>query len=590
MASLRSFFLLLALGVADRSAPRPRIVYVVRIDSSRTDAIDVTMRLRDIPPRVRLAMKVHPEYDAHFWRYVELLSPNVRRVDSTLWEATSSGDSLDVRYRIRLPAGQSATTPAWRTSVRVDGALLNPPDLFLYPADLPGAPSTLEIHAPASWSIATALDSGASRWRRRAPDAATLLDSPIMLGSLHVWALIERGVRYTVAWWPRPNAPTFDSASFVSSFRALARSAVNVFDAPPAPAYWLLVQDAGDALEHRASLTIGIPSEALARDPRAHLLELAHEFFHSWNLVAIHPDDYGSLHYTPTPPTGGLWWGEGVTMHYADVLPRRAGLTDSSTTRRAHLESLLERYYAAPWATSVSPEAASLAFGQSPLANSNATGGYYLQGELLGEVLDAAIRDSTRDTRSLDDAMRALFRESRNGTRGFTAEQLEAIVDSVCSCQLRSMFAAEVHSAGLIDIRPAMHRLGWRVAVDTVLAVGPDGAPLPDLRVGVSSVDDSTVAFVRVARDSPWGTSGVRAGDVLRSVGDRRVATFNDYFSATRNLRVDDSGSVTVSRLGSMVRLSVPMMRYRTPHVRLVDETVVSEQQRTRRARWLAGW
>ncbi|HEY2026730.1 MAG TPA: hypothetical protein VGG78_06950, partial [Gemmatimonadaceae bacterium] len=142
----------------------------------------------------------------------------------------------------------------------------------------------------------------------------------------------------------------------LDGIRRLVSSASAVFGSAPVRDYYFLLQDgASDALEHHASLTMGLPSSRLARDPHASLPELAHEFFHTWNLVAIHPDSYGALSYQPAVPTGGLWMGEGVTLYYADLLLRRAGLDDSASSRLAHLAELLTRYYAAPWRTRVSP-------------------------------------------------------------------------------------------------------------------------------------------------------------------------------------------------------------------------------------------
>ena len=56
--------LALSLAAVIAVSPRPSISYEISVDSARTDAIGVTIHLRNAPPRVQLAMKVHPEYDA----------------------------------------------------------------------------------------------------------------------------------------------------------------------------------------------------------------------------------------------------------------------------------------------------------------------------------------------------------------------------------------------------------------------------------------------------------------------------------------------------------------------------------------------
>ena len=95
-------------------------------------------------------------------------------------------------------------------------------------------------------------------------------------------------------------------------------------------------------LEHANSVTLGVRSDALAKDPDEHLPETAHEFFHAWNLMRIRPAEYQSVTWKEQPPTSGLWFSEGLTIFYADLLLRRAGLPVEDSTRIAHLEAIME--------------------------------------------------------------------------------------------------------------------------------------------------------------------------------------------------------------------------------------------------------
>jgi predicted metalloprotease with PDZ domain len=580
---------LILAAAASATSPRPSIRYEIAVDSARTDAIGVILHLRNAPKLVQLAMKVHPEYDARFWRYVEFETKNVRRADTTLWEVSVANGSADIRYTIRLPRDTASSRRAWQCVVRGDGALINPPDVLLYLPQFADAPATIAIHAPASWRIATALATAGPR-ALSAPNAEEMLDSPIMLGRIRQWGFDAGGTRFVVAYWPLPNATPFDTTAFVSNVRAIANEAIAVFRSAPSSTFWFLIQDgAADALEHQSSVTIGVPSAALARDPRANAVQIAHEFFHTWNLVAIHPDNYGELTYRRSPANGGLWLGEGVTLHYADVLVRRARLTDTADTRARHLEGLLSRYYSVPWSTTVSPEAASLAFGQTLLENPNATSGYYLQGELLGEGLDAAIRDSTRDKRSLDDVMLALYERSRSG-KGFSSQDVEHVASAVCGCRLASFFDRQVRAPGLIDLAPAAARLGYRIAVDTIPAVDAEGTPVPDLRFNVAVVGDTAVALAATYATGSWARAGVRTGDVVESVNGVHPSTVSQLLAALRRLRVGDTVSLDVRRHGAAAHVNVILRGYESPRVRLVDTKTIAPEQRQRRARWLDGW
>jgi predicted metalloprotease with PDZ domain len=557
------------------------------------------MRVQGAPSSLRLAMKVHPEYDARFWRFLDSMTVTgtaddravqIRRRDSTLWQVAIPGGRGEINYLLHLLPDEPGLRDAWRCVVRDDGALLNPPDVLLYLADFASQPATIELRIPRSWSVATSLTTSDSGRILRAPNVAVMLDAPMLLGHLREWRFRLAKHDVFVDYWPLPNAQPFDTTAFVDVLRRLSAQALAIFRSLPSPSYHFLLEDgAGDALEHGSSVTIGVPSAELSRNPRARIDDIAHEFFHTWNLVAIHPDSYGHLSYMRPAPTTGLWLGEGVTLYYADVLVRRAGLADSTTgTRAERLADLLSRYYGATWRGRVSPEAASLAFGQTLLVNPSATGSYYLQGELVGEALDATIRDSTHDRRTLDDVMRALYARSAGG-HGFTDGELVGIVDSLCSCRMDRWFADVVQGPAPIDLAPAARRLGWHLVVDTVPAIDPRGRPLADARLG-GAVVDSSVRFIVTTPTGLWGRVGLRTGDVVVDVNGARPTTFFDLFHAVRGMAVGDSLTMNVRRDGVPIHIATVMSGYDRPRVRLVDLAAVTPEQQSRRTRWLSGW
>jgi predicted metalloprotease with PDZ domain len=596
-----------AIAVTTAAAPHhaspqqpASIAYSLRLDANHLDVAEVSIRIAGAPSAFHLAMKVHPEYDAKYSRFIDSIrvtgtsddrAARVTRADSTLWDVQLPGGRGTIRYRVHIQPSPPVRR-AWQAFARPTGALINPPDFFLYIAELAATPVTVDLSLPHGWRVATALASRGASGRYSASDAAALLDAPILLGALHEWSFRDRGTTWHVAYWPLPDAAPFDTVAFVSELRRLTGSTVDVFRRAPARDFYFLLQDgADDALEHRSSVTIGVPSAALASDPRAPLTEIAHEFFHSWNLVAIHPDDYGTLSYRPPRPNAGLWWGEGVTMYYASALPRRAALTAAGDSRLDHLKRIVNAYYGQAWLGVVSPERASLAFGESPVANPDATGGYYMQGELVGYELDALVRDSTHDAHGLDDVMRALYARSATG-RGFTTADLEAVSDSVCGCRLEAMFTRQVRGAEPIDVRPALERLGLRLVVDTALVTNDSGVPLPDARASLdfSTADHPPLTLVLANPASAWRRAGLRTGDRLITLNGASVPTAVEFLRVTRSLRLGDTAVVAIERAGAPLVVRVPIATYTAPRARIVDAPSVSATQRARREKWLSGW
>ena len=583
-------------------SPVPSIVSSLQIDTVRLDGVDVAIHLENVPSSFRLAMKVHPEYDAKYWRNIDSLrvegSANDRvariaRVDSTLWQVTMPGGRGVLHYRVRVQPQTGAVRDAWRPCVRATGALISTNDFLLYLPEFTLAPARVTLAIPVDWRIATSLIRAVdtSSVTLSAPDAATLLDAPILLGRFREWVYADRGTTFHVVYWPLPDATPFDTLALVDRLQRLTRATLDVFGRAPSPDFYFMLQDGAlDALEHKASVAIGMPSALLGRDPHALTTEIAHEFFHTWNLVAIHPDRYGELSFRKPLPTSGLWWGEGVTLRYADALSRRAGIADSMPSRLDHLRDVLRSYYAAWWSNRVSPARASLAFGESPISNPDATGSYYTQGELLAEEIDALVRDSTRDRRSLDDVMRAMFARSRNG-RGFTASELEAVSDSVCDCRLAALFATQVKGHALIDVRSLLARLGLRLVVDSIQAVDRDGAPTPDLRIGADFTRAAPPLRLVVANPaSAWMRAGLRTGDELTALEGTPIQSFDEFRRVLRGLHVGQTVGLDIRRDGKALHLAVAIAGYTTPRVQFLDVESVSAQQRANRARWLAGW
>jgi len=130
-------------------SPQPTIAYSLRIDPDHFDVVEVAIRLDNAPNTLRLAMKVHPEYDAKYWRYLDSArvegsandsKAGVAREDSTLWRVSLPGGHGTVYYRIHIQPDKNPVRRAWRPFLRPSGGLINSPDFFLYLPDFANAP------------------------------------------------------------------------------------------------------------------------------------------------------------------------------------------------------------------------------------------------------------------------------------------------------------------------------------------------------------------------------------------------------------------------------------------------------------------
>ena len=106
-------------------------------------------------------------------------------------------------------------------------------------------------------------------------------------------------------------------------------------------------------------------------------------------------------------------------MYYADLLVRRAGLPCEDSTRTAHLESLIGRYYTDTGNRVFPPGVVSLADNAPPGPLGDYTASTHLQGELLGSMLDLLIMEATNGRKSMDNVMALMNRRFGGKSAGF---------------------------------------------------------------------------------------------------------------------------------------------------------------------------
>ena len=583
--TMNSLALALALFAPAHPVLKPSIQYTLRVDSTDLSGWTVEIRLRTTSDTIRLAMAAHPEYDDRYWRYVRDFAVDrgtVTRVDSAVWQVVAPRGAVTVRYRIALPPAETGLRAAWRPYLTPTGGLIGGPHAFMYVLGAKDSTVMVTLRLPASWEIATGLSDALPRggqgtrrgsereWWYAATDAATLVDSPILVGRLREWRFVEDGVTHRVVYWPLPNATPFDTIAFVSGIQRLVHQTLALFGRAPYREYTFQFEDGafGGGLEHRNSVTLGAQSADLARDPNAVVPETAHEFFHTWNLMAIRPVEYHDIDYRTQPPVSSLWFSEGLTMFYADLLLRRAGIPLRDSTRTAHLERLIGSYLANPGYARFSAESISrVAYNVQPGELGDYSASTHLQGELIGTVLDIMIRNSTHGQRSMDDVMRLLF--SRQDVR-IDGRVIENAVESVCNCDVTPFFDAHVRHGAAIDFDRYIGLMG----LTTRETRGPamyNGEPERDLRIyGYEPPSpDSGLRLVISNPSSIWGRAGLHSRDRLLGINGMPVPAWSELRAKVQALRLGDTVRVQVERPSGPFDATVIVTGFERPTVRI---------------------
>jgi predicted metalloprotease with PDZ domain len=574
----------------------PVLAYRLTISENDTTAFDVQLSIRNAPDTFRIAMSKHPEYDDRYFRFIELATDQdsritITRQDSVVWRIVAPGGMAVVNYRLVLPPVESPRA-AWRPFLSPTGGLTGGPHTFMYVVGAELAPAHLELRIPDGWSVATGLTPTADDRTYFASNAYTLVESPILVGRFTTSRFTIDGVPHTIAYWPAPNGRPFDTTAFRDGVERMTREAVKLFGRPPYREYVFQFQDnAWGGLEHHNSVTLGARSQMLAENPNELLPETAHEFIHTWNLMRIRPAEYVGVTYRRIQPVPTLWFSEGLTIFYSDLLPRRAGLPASGASRLEHLQGILGRFLGQPTYARFSAEQVSrVAYNATPDALGDYSASAHLYGEVLGAMLDITIRNATDGKRSMDHVMR-LLHERTGGPAGMTGADLESAVASVCACPIKPFFDAHVRGAQALSYNRYLEMLGLKADVTQDTVRREDGSLSPDHRLWAwNPPGDSLLALLVNNPETIWGKAGLHSGERVLTVNGNSVRTWNEFRTAIGSSRVgDDVHLVVKPKVGAVKTVTVKVGGYTRPVVTISEISSPTEKQTRLREAWASG-
>jgi predicted metalloprotease with PDZ domain len=584
---------------------RPLIHYVLKVNPADLSAFDIEIHLQRIPHHFRMAMATHPEYDDRFWRFIKNFHVGTsrgvakfERTDSAVWSITIPDRDAVISYRLVLPGQRSF---AHRPFLAAYGGLLGDIHSFLYLVGYAAVPCSVTFDLPPGWKIATGLQRTSRANTFTAASAEILMDCPVLAGHLHQWHFFVGGVPHTVAYLPVTDTLNrvtdtlnFDSTLLVDNIRKIVVQTVRLFGGMPYKNYVFMLEDGVyGALEHGNSVTIGASANILTSRMQEVYEEIAHEFFHTWNLVDIRPAEYTGLKYGPQEQSSLLWFSEGVTMFYADLLVRRAGLPAEDSARILHLESLIRRYYADTGNMVIPPAKVSLAENAGPGILGDYSASTHLQGELLGTTLDWLIRSNTEGRHSFDDVMRLMYRRFGGGRglgggggverrRGFYARDIEQAVQDICGGGLvHPFFQKYIYEGKALDFNSWLPLIGLQLQLSWQPAADEKGKPLPDTRVYIwQPVGDTVFRLGMTHPGGCWVKAGLHTGDTVSAMNGAPIKNRQDFNQALHRFQIGDTIIVQVRRPTGIRYVPVSITGYLAPvvHLRVI-----------RRDPWLQG-
>ena len=404
----------------------------------------------------------------------------VLQLDKATWQVDATpGKPLVLTYAVY--ALDNSVRTAWLDTAR---GFFNGTSLCLQVAGQETLPHALELvptRATSAWHVATGLPAQATDakgfGRYLAEDYDTLVDHPFELG--HFWSgeFKACGVphRFVVAG----AAPSFDGARLLADTQKICEAEIRFWHPkgkPPHTNYLFMlnaVDDGYGGLEHSNSTALICTRRDLPRlgDKRSSegyttLLGLiSHEYFHTWNVKRLKPAAFAQFDYTRENYTNQLWFFEGFTSYYDDLLLRRAGLLDDAGYLRLLNKTINQVDQTPGRLVQTVAEASFVAwvkYYRQDENTPNATVSYYTKGALVALCLDLTLR--AEGNTDLDEVMRAMFKRCKGGP--MSEADLLDVLQLLAGRSLAPEMAQWVHSTDVLPLQTLLERHGVAVHAD----------------------------------------------------------------------------------------------------------------------------
>ena len=350
-----------------------------------------------------------------------------------------------------------------------------------------------------------------------------LVDSPVEMGSFWSTEFKAGGVPHRLIVAGASEA--FDGARLAADTQKICDMEIRFWHGrpaagarakgrPPHASYLFMINAVDDGyggLEHRNSTALIASRRDLPRLGDARLSDgyttllglISHEYFHTWNVKYLRPAEFTRYDYGAENYTQLLWFFEGFTSYYDDLLLRRAGLIDDATFLKL-LNKTINQVLQAPGREVQAVAQASfdawVKYYRQDENTANATISYYTKGALVALCFDLTLRAEGLTT--LDEVMRALWQRCKAGP--MTEADFATVLRELGGRSFSREIAAWVHGTRELPVEELLKTHG--------VSVVHDPAQLQQ-RLGLRATETSGILIKTVLRGGAAEQAGFAAHD-----------------------------------------------------------------------------
>lgn len=475
----------------------------------------------------------------------------VLRPNPYAWQIVGHDGSVKVSYTLFANRGDGTYSQVDETH-----AHLNIPATFMYAPDLSNRKVEVDfkVREDLNWKVATQLPlvSGTTYF---APNLQYFMDSPTEISNydLREFEVDSNGKKQLVQLALHHNGSQAETDTYFEKVKKVVLEEKAVFAELPNfdfDTYTFLAcyipNASGDGMEHRNSTVLTSTRSLAAGGMDRNIGTVSHEFFHAWNVERIRPKSLEPFDFEEANMSGALWFAEGFTSYYTNLILCRAGLISAEkyveglTGTFNYVWNSPARQFFNPIEMSYQAPFVDAATAVDPVNRTNTFISYYSYGSVLGLALDLSLR---KNGLNLDDYMKLVWQSYGKNEKPYQIKDLQELLNSYAGEEFgNAFFNSFIYQSKMPDYQSLLQSVG-------VSLKQKSGAPYLGFRVTYNDKNRAVISG-NIKMGSPAYKAGLNKGDMIIAINDIPITADKSFDSYLEPLKIADTLDITFERYG----------------------------------------